>query len=66
MDRFDIRGGTRLAGRLTVKGSKNAALPLLAAALLTDGPVVLRDVPDLADIRGMFKLLTELGCKVDY
>ena len=66
MDRFDIRGGIRLAGRLTVKGSKNAALPLLAAALLTDGPVVLRDVPDLADIRGMFKLLTELGCKVDY
>ncbi|MCU0688323.1 MAG: UDP-N-acetylglucosamine 1-carboxyvinyltransferase [Phycisphaerales bacterium] len=66
MDRFDIRGGNRLAGRLTVKGSKNAALPLLAAALLTDELVTLRDVPDLADIRSMFKLLTELGCQVDY
>jgi UDP-N-acetylglucosamine 1-carboxyvinyltransferase len=66
MDRFDIRGGTRLAGRLTIKGSKNAALPLLAATLLTDEPVILRDVPDLADIRNMFRLLAELGCKVDY
>lgn len=66
MDRFEIRGGIRLAGHVTVKGSKNAALPLLAAALLTDEPMTLRDVPDLADIRGMFKLLEELGCVVEY
>ncbi|MBA4028104.1 MAG: UDP-N-acetylglucosamine 1-carboxyvinyltransferase [Planctomyces sp.] len=63
MDRFDINGGRRLAGRLTVKGSKNAALPMLAAALLTDQPVTLTDVPELADIANMRRLLTELGCE---
>lgn len=66
MDRFDIRGGIRLAGRMTVHGSKNAALPLIAAALLTDEPVTLRDVPELADIRSMLALLPKLGCQTDY
>lgn len=66
MDRFDIRGGNRLAGTLAVKGSKNAALPLMTLPLLTSEPVTLRDVPDLADIRSMQRLLAELGCAVDY
>ncbi|MCK6478017.1 MAG: hypothetical protein L6Q35_14430, partial [Phycisphaerales bacterium] len=62
MDTFVIEGGRRLAGRLRVHGSKNASLPLMAAALMCDDPVVLRDVPDLADIRNMLRLLAELGC----
>ncbi len=62
MDRFIIEGGKPLSGTIRVNGSKNAALPLLAAALLTDEPVTLRDVPDLADIRNMLRLLAELGC----
>lgn len=62
MDSFVIQGGRRLAGRIRVNGSKNAALPLMAAALLTDDKVTLKDVPDLADIRNMLKLLAELGC----
>lgn len=62
MDTFVIQGGRRLSGRTRVNGSKNAALPLMAAALLTDQPVVLRDVPELADIRNMLRLLNELGC----
>ncbi len=62
MDRFVVEGGRRLEGRVRVNGSKNAALPLLAAALLTDRPVRFRDVPDLADIRNMLGLLAELGC----
>lgn len=62
MDSFVIEGGRRLAGKLRINGSKNAALPLMAAALLTDEPVILRDVPDLADIRNMLRLLAELGC----
>lgn len=62
MDTFVIEGGRRLTGRVRVNGSKNAALPLTAAALLTDEPVTLRDVPDLADIRNMLRLLAELGC----
>lgn len=66
MDQFVINGGHRLCGRLTVKGSKNAALPLIAGALLTDRPVMLRDVADLSDIRNMIGLMKELGCKVEF
>jgi UDP-N-acetylglucosamine 1-carboxyvinyltransferase len=61
MDAFRITGGRRIEGHLRVHGSKNAALPLMAAALLTDQPVTLRDVPDLSDIRSMETLLAELG-----
>ena len=64
MDTFVINGGRRLSGRVRVNGSKNAALPVCAAALLTDGEVTLRDVPDLADLRNMYRLLGELGCEV--
>lgn len=62
MDTFVIEGGRRLFGRVRINGSKNAALPMLAAALLTDKPVTLRDVPNLADVRNMLRLLGELGC----
>ncbi|MEM9064544.1 MAG: UDP-N-acetylglucosamine 1-carboxyvinyltransferase [Planctomycetota bacterium] len=61
MDVFVIRGGTPLSGTFTVNGSKNAALPLMAASLLTDEPLTLQDVPELADTRNMRKLLAELG-----
>ncbi|MFT5425078.1 MAG: UDP-N-acetylglucosamine 1-carboxyvinyltransferase [Phycisphaerales bacterium] len=64
MDSFVIEGGRRLEGTLRVNGSKNAALPLIAAALLTDQPVVLREIPDLSDIRNMERLLGELGVEV--
>lgn len=64
MDTFHIDGGRRLEGTIRVNGSKNAALPLMAAALLSDGTVTLREVPDLADIRSMKGLLDELGCEV--
>ena len=65
MDAFRIQGGQRLTGRLAVSGSKNAALPLMAAALLTDEPITLRRVPELSDIRNMTRLLGELGCDAD-
>jgi len=65
MDAFRIQGGARLSGRIKVEGSKNAALPLMAAALLSDGTVNLRRVPMLSDIRNMVRLLTELGCCVE-
>ena len=64
MDAFVINGGQRLRGSVRIHGSKNAALPLMAAALLTDEPLMLRDVPDLADIRNMKKLLATLGCQI--
>ena len=66
MDRFEIHGGNRLEGKLTIKGSKNATLPLMAAALLTDEPVILRHVPDLADIGNMRRLLDNLSCLLDW
>jgi len=65
MDAFVIRGGRPLSGSIRVNGAKNAALPLMAAALLTDHPVILRDVPDLTDTRNMRALLVELGCQSD-
>ena len=64
MDCFRIEGGRRLAGRLTVDGSKNASLPLMAAALLSDGPVELDGVPDLSDTGNMVRLLEDLGVEV--
>ncbi len=64
MEFFRIHGGRRLAGRVAIEGSKNAALPLMAASLLTDQPITLRNVPVLSDIGNMGRLLRELGVDV--
>jgi len=61
MDRIRIEGGVRLAGAIPISGAKNAALPLMAAALLTESPLVLSNVPKLADIAFMAELLTSFG-----
>ncbi|MBX3355467.1 MAG: UDP-N-acetylglucosamine 1-carboxyvinyltransferase [Phycisphaeraceae bacterium] len=66
MDFFRIQGGRRLSGRISVEGSKNAALPMMAASLLTDQPVVLRNVAELSDIANMARLLDELGVAVRF
>ena len=64
MDKFKIIGGTPLSGELPVSGSKNAALPALAACLLSDEPVTLRRIPQVKDIETMEALLTHTGAKV--
>ncbi len=64
MDAFRIQGGQRLTGTISVDGSKNAALPLLAAALLTDEVVSFKGIPTLSDISNMLTLLKELGCDI--
>ncbi|MDZ4737677.1 MAG: UDP-N-acetylglucosamine 1-carboxyvinyltransferase [Rhodospirillaceae bacterium] len=61
MDRIWIKGGQPLHGSLTIGGAKNAALPLMAAALLTEETLILRNLPRLADITTMADLLGELG-----
>jgi UDP-N-acetylglucosamine 1-carboxyvinyltransferase len=61
MDRILIRGGRRLEGRLRISGAKNAALTLMPCALLTDEPLVLRNLPRLADVDGFGHLLNQLG-----
>src|SRR5262245_27388379 len=63
---FRIQGGRRPSGRLAIEGSKNAALPLMAAALMAEGPVHLGNVPDLSDIHNMGRLLEELGCSASF
>jgi UDP-N-acetylglucosamine 1-carboxyvinyltransferase len=64
MDRIRIKGGRQLKGEITVSGSKNACLPAMAAALLTDKPLVLKNVPRLADITTMIQLLQQHGVEI--
>jgi UDP-N-acetylglucosamine 1-carboxyvinyltransferase len=64
MDKMVVEGGVPLAGTVTVSGAKNAALPIVAAALLAEGDHVVGNVPDLADVRTLGRLLTHMGCEV--
>ncbi|HEV8680719.1 MAG TPA: UDP-N-acetylglucosamine 1-carboxyvinyltransferase, partial [Stellaceae bacterium] len=64
MDRILIRGGVPLSGTIKIGGAKNAALPLMAASLLTAEPLVLANLPDLADIATMANLLVQHGVAV--
>jgi UDP-N-acetylglucosamine 1-carboxyvinyltransferase len=66
MDRILIRGGRPLSGSVPISGAKNAALPLMAAGLLTDGPLVLSNAPDLADVTSMAALLRQHGLAVEH
>ncbi len=66
MDRIRIRGGARLNGEIAISGAKNAALPLMAACLLTEEPLVLSNVPWLADVAFMAELLRSLGAETIY
>ena len=66
MDSFLIKGGVPLHGEVNISGSKNAALPIMAATLLTDEPCVIRRVPDLSDTRFMVKILESLGATAKY
>jgi UDP-N-acetylglucosamine 1-carboxyvinyltransferase len=65
MERFIVQGGVPLSGTITASGNKNAALKLIAACILTDEPVSLHNVPDIADVRTMFEILRRLGVKID-
>jgi UDP-N-acetylglucosamine 1-carboxyvinyltransferase len=65
MELLQVTGGERLRGEVAISGSKNAALPVMAAALLTDAPVELRNVPDIEDIGAMAAMLRHLGVKVE-
>jgi UDP-N-acetylglucosamine 1-carboxyvinyltransferase len=64
MEEFIIHGGVPLSGEVTPSGNKNAALPLLAACLLTDEPVILHNVPEIRDVQAMRSLLSSLGVEL--
>jgi UDP-N-acetylglucosamine 1-carboxyvinyltransferase len=65
MSEYHINGGVPLNGTIKVSGNKNAALPCIAAALLTDEPVILRNIPDIEDVRVMLEVFTALGGEVE-
>jgi UDP-N-acetylglucosamine 1-carboxyvinyltransferase len=66
MEKFIIQGGVPLSGEIVPAGNKNAALPILAACLLTDEELVIRNVPNIRDVQSMLGLLERLGVKVDW
>ena len=66
MDKLLIKGGHALHGDVEIAGAKNAALPMLCAALLTSEKLVLRNLPDLQDVRTMLKLLTQMGVEIHF
>ena len=65
MDKLVIEGGAPLEGEVRVSGAKNAALPILCAALLCREPVTLTNVPRLNDVRTMQALLSQMGVRID-
>ena len=66
MEKFVIEGGVPLSGTITPAGNKNGALPILAACLLTDDEVILRNVPRISDVEAMVQLLEALGARVEW
>jgi UDP-N-acetylglucosamine 1-carboxyvinyltransferase len=66
MDKLLIRGGNALHGDVNIAGAKNAALPMLCAALLTSDTLILRNLPDLQDVRTMLKLLAQMGVEIHF
>ena len=65
MDKIIVHGGNSLTGSVKISGSKNSALPILAATLLTQEPCVIQRVPDLSDVHYMLQILTHLGAEVE-
>ena len=66
MDKLEITGGIALEGEVSISGAKNAALPILAATLLADGPVMLGNVPHLNDVTTTVKLLRRMGVEITF
>src|SRR3989344_3829158 len=65
-NKFIIRGGKKLRGAIDVKGSKNAALPILAATLLTSGKCRISNIPRVSDVSGMLELMKEIGSEIKW
>ena len=61
MSKFIIQGGKKLEGEINISGSKNAALPIIAATVLNSGTTTLYNVPDIQDVNTMFEILKKIG-----
>ncbi|MBQ7235710.1 MAG: UDP-N-acetylglucosamine 1-carboxyvinyltransferase, partial [Clostridia bacterium] len=66
MEKFVINGGVKLSGKLRAESAKNAVLPILAASVLTDEEVVIKNCPAIADVLSMIKILNFLGVKTEF
>jgi UDP-N-acetylglucosamine 1-carboxyvinyltransferase len=66
MDSLNIEGGARLSGEITLSGNKNAALPMIAASLLTDEKITLHNVPNILDVNVMLAIVEELGVSISF
>ena len=66
MSKYIIQGGNALEGSIPVKGAKNSVLPLLAASILTQEPILLQNCPHIADVENMMRILRELGCRTHW
>src|SRR5215213_4856071 len=66
MQQFIIEGGHALNGTITASGNKNASLKMLAACLLTDEPIILRNMPDIGDVRTLIEIMRRLGVQIDW
>ena len=64
LSKYKIEGGNRLEGVVSISGSKNAALPILAATILNEGNSVIENCPNIHDVKMMFTILEELGAKI--
>ena len=64
MSKFIIQGGKRLEGEIKISGSKNAALPIIAATILIKGKTILYNVPNIQDVQTMFEIIKDIGGKV--
>lgn len=64
MSRFIVHGGNKINGEIKLQGAKNSILPILSAAVLTDGETILKNCPELSDVYAAGRILTHLGCKI--
>ena len=64
MEKYVIHGGKPLHGEVTISGAKNAAVAIVPAALMVDGPCIIENVPDIVDVKLQFEILKEMGVKV--
>ena len=65
MDQYIIKGGNPLVGEVEIAGAKNAALAILAAAIMTDDTILIENLPDVRDINVLLEAISEIGAKVD-
>src|SRR3990172_1253947 len=66
MESFRINGGKPLHGEITISGAKNVALKALVASLLTDEPIILKNIPNISDVGYMMEVLQSLGVRIDH